>query len=129
MLNRGLGIGCSNCQLLQGARIQPGTWVELSRACGSAAALCAARWLRNRRSSPRRSSPSPFPNQTPQLFYTEAFGNSTPELLPSLCNGAVTYCDAQGGGCDVFGCQGLADMIEEVCSTHPLLHIEVVRAF
>lgn len=60
-----------------------------------------------------------------ELFYTEAFGNSTPELLPSLCSGAVTYHDANGTGCDVFGCRGLAEFIEEVCSSHPLLHIEV----
>lgn len=60
-----------------------------------------------------------------QLFYTEALGNATPELLPSLCNRAVTYCDARGAGCDVFGCLGLAQMIEDVCATHPLLHVEV----
>ncbi|GBF91250.1 hypothetical protein Rsub_03570 [Raphidocelis subcapitata] len=60
-----------------------------------------------------------------ELFYTEAWGNGTPELLPELCASSVTYCDARGGGCDAFGCRGLAAMIEGVCSSHPLLRIEL----
>lgn len=60
-----------------------------------------------------------------ELFYSEAWGNGTPELLPGLCERGVTYCDILGGGCDRFGCQGLAEMIEDCCSSHPLLHIEV----
>lgn len=60
-----------------------------------------------------------------ELFYTEAWGNGTPELLPSLCSRACTYCDVHGGGCDVFGCHGLTQMIEESCSSHPLLSIHV----
>lgn len=38
----------------------------------------------------------------------------------------MTYCDAKGAGCDVFGCRGLAAMIEEVSASHPLLRVEVV---
>jgi hypothetical protein len=61
-----------------------------------------------------------------QLFYTEVWAHNTVELLDCLCNGSVTYSDARGGGSDVFGRAGLAEMIGDCCASHPLLHIEVV---
>ncbi|KIZ00712.1 hypothetical protein MNEG_7248 [Monoraphidium neglectum] len=60
-----------------------------------------------------------------ELFYTEVWAHNTVELLDCLCNGSVTYSDARGGGSDVFGRAGLAEMIGDCCASHPLLHIEV----
>jgi hypothetical protein len=101
----------------------------------STATTPAAPWERPRRPpSSRPCSPKAphtstgHPLAPSQLFYTEAWANGTPELLPALCDPAVCYCDARGRAPDRFGLKGLADMIEEQCSSHPLLRIHLVRA-